>query len=338
MPALPMYRSKHLIPFAGVLRQQGEPVNRLLKLAGLPEGCLKDPEMLVPLGAAHRFRELAAQRSGLPNIALVATQHLEVKDLGDFGQALLSEPTLYSVLLKLARLVGTETSNLVLDLRLLPNGGLEFCHRFSSDAGPSEWHNELYVLSLMLKIVRLADPAWSPPKIMIHTAATPARHEAIESLGSAACFEQNATGFLVPASMLSLPLTNRTGRHQGNVGDKHLWTTAPAKTYAESLQQMIRSYASTAWLTIEQASEATNISVRTLQRRLSAEQTTYSRVIERTRAEMAGELLERTDASMAEVAHQLGYRNQGDFTRAFHRWAGVSPSQFRRQRRVASTS
>jgi AraC-like DNA-binding protein len=48
---------------------------------------------------------------------------------------------------------------------------------------------------------------------------------------------------------------------------------------------------------------------------------------------MAGELLATTDASIAEIANQLGYEYQGDFTRAFYRWAGVSPSQFRRQRR-----
>ena len=46
-------------------------------------------------------------------------------------------------------------------------------------------------------------------------------------------------------------------------------------------------------------------------------QTTYSKVVEHTRAEMAGELLESTDASIAEIAHRLGYKNQGDFTHPF---------------------
>jgi AraC-like DNA-binding protein len=96
---------------------------------------------------------------------------------------------------------------------------------------------------------------------------------------------------------------------------------------------MIRTYASDSWLSVEHASEGATTSVRALQRRLSAEQATYSGVIEHTRAEMAGELLERTDASIAEIANQLGYKNQGNFTRAFYRWAGVSPSEFRRQRR-----
>ena len=71
-----------------------------------------------------------------------------------------------------------------------------------------------------------------------------------------------------------------------------------------------------------------------MQRRLSAEQTTYSQVVEETRAEMAGQLLERSEATIAEITHQLGYEHQGDFARAFRRWAGVSPSEFRRYRRA----
>jgi len=92
---------------------------------------------------------------------------------------------------------------------------------------------------------------------------------------------------------------------------------------------MIQAYASDGWLSVEDASEITNTSVRTLQRRLPAEQATYSGVIEHTRAEMAGELLESTSATIVEIANHPGYEYQGDFTRAFRRWAGGSPSEFR---------
>jgi AraC-like DNA-binding protein len=72
--------------------------------------------------------------------------------------------------------------------------------------------------------------------------------------------------------------------------------------------------------------------VSTLQRRLALDQQTFSRIVEQTRAEMAGDLLEGTDAPIREIASQLGYTNQNNFTRAFRRWAGVTPSAFRRQR------
>ncbi len=334
MPTVPQMRSKHLIPFATFLRQHGEPVQRLVRMAGLPSACLDEPEMLVPIGAASRFRELAARRSGLPNIAFAATQDLEIADLGEFGRTLLRAPTLHRLLSKFSELVVTQTSHMVIDLRPRPDGQLSFGHRFLSEVGPGEWYNASYVLAWMLKIIRLVDPAWSPVEICIHTTATPTHREVLESLGAAPRFEQRGTGFLVPASMLALPLSKAPlTRHEQAVEDDHLWSMSPSMTYAEAVQQIIRSYASDGWLSIEHLSEIADTSVRSLQRRLSAERTTYSNIVQHTRAEMASELLESTDASMAEIANQLGYKNQGDFTRAFYRWAGISPSEFRRQRR-----
>ena len=114
--------------------------------------------------------------------------------------------------------------------------------------------------------------------------------------------------------------------------DVNPWPTLLADSYAKSLKQIIRSYADDRWLSLDEASEVTDQSVRTLQRRLSMEQNTYSSLVQQCRSEMAGNLLENSGISIAEIAHQLGYGNQGNFTRAFYRWAKVSPSDFRKHR------
>jgi len=43
-------------------------------------------------------------------------------------------------------------------------------------------------------------------------------------------------------------------------------------------------------------------------------------------------MLKDSVASVAEVAERLGYFNQGDFSRAWKRWTGITPQQFRRDR------
>jgi len=237
---------------------------------------------------------------------------------------------LHGALDRFRYLVATETSNVVIDLRRQPGGDLWFGQRMLSHVESGEWHSNLYVICWMLKIAQLADQAWSPSEILLGAKATPERFTAIEMLGSTARFQQKNTGFLVPASMLALPVSKNYARLE--VTDADLWSTAPSGSYAESLKQIVRSFANDSWLSIDQASEVTNTSVRTLQRRLSAERKTYSSLVQQCRAEMAGNLLENSDASMAEIAHQLGYGNQGNFTRAFYSWAKVSPSEFRKHR------
>jgi AraC-like DNA-binding protein len=135
--------------------------------------------------------------------------------------------------------------------------------------------------------------------------------------------------------MLALPLykTSTNPRDQ-SISDEVLRSTSPEQTYSGALRQVIGSYAGDRWLGIEQAAEVVGTSVRTMQRRLSAEDTSYSNVLEGTRSEGAANLLENTDATLAEIALQLGYKRQGNFTRAFRRWAGVSPNAFRQQRRA----
>ena len=76
-------------------------------------------------------------------------------------------------------------------------------------------------------------------------------------------------------------------------------------------------------------------SVRTLRRRLAAEETTYSGILEKARSEMAGVMLETSDASPSDIAAELGYSTLANFSRTFSRWAGISPSRFREQRRCA---
>jgi AraC-like DNA-binding protein len=135
--------------------------------------------------------------------------------------------------------------------------------------------------------------------------------------------------------MLSLPLSKAAApQREFATESTGLESRGAGSSYPETLKEMIRAYAvDDRWLSVEQASELAFTSIRTLQRRLALEGGAFSRVLEDTRAQIAGNLLARTDAPIAEISGHLGYTKQSNFTRAFHRWAGVSPSAFRRQRR-----
>ena len=56
----------------------------------------------------------------------------------------------------------------------------------------------------------------------------------------------------------------------------------------------------------------------------------YSRLIEEVRLSAAAEKLRQTGRKLVDIAFDAGYSDQANFTRAFRRWAGVPPSQFRR--------
>jgi AraC-like DNA-binding protein len=74
-----------------------------------------------------------------------------------------------------------------------------------------------------------------------------------------------------------------------------------------------------------------NVSERTLRRRLGAQATSFRRLRDETLYAKACDLLSHTDLSVAEVAHHVGYADAAAFRRAFRRWSGQLPTYFRRQ-------
>ncbi|MGI9221266.1 MAG: helix-turn-helix domain-containing protein, partial [Woeseiaceae bacterium] len=57
--------------------------------------------------------------------------------------------------------------------------------------------------------------------------------------------------------------------------------------------------------------------------------TTYQTLLDRTRRELAEQYMQQQNISVSEVAYLLGFSDCSNFSRAFHRWTGHSPSEFR---------
>jgi AraC-like DNA-binding protein len=71
-------------------------------------------------------------------------------------------------------------------------------------------------------------------------------------------------------------------------------------------------------------------STSTLQRQLSAEGTSYRDILETTRRGLAEKYLREGGHTQAEIAYMVGFSDQSNFARAFKRWTGVSPGEFRK--------
>ncbi|WP_299197844.1 AraC family transcriptional regulator ligand-binding domain-containing protein [uncultured Amphritea sp.] len=81
----------------------------------------------------------------------------------------------------------------------------------------------------------------------------------------------------------------------------------------------------------EQIAESVGLSLRTLQRKLGLLGTNFQDIYDQTRRETCLQLIQRGQISFGEIAFQLGFSNQSAFQKAFKRWMGVAPSQYRQQ-------
>lgn len=80
---------------------------------------------------------------------------------------------------------------------------------------------------------------------------------------------------------------------------------------------------------LHQIARELHLSPRTLQRRLTDEGTPFQQLIERVRHDMAKEYLRASSLALTEIAFLLGYQEGSSFHRAFQRWEGQTPRQWR---------
>jgi AraC-like DNA-binding protein len=85
---------------------------------------------------------------------------------------------------------------------------------------------------------------------------------------------------------------------------------------------------------LDEAARALHLSPRTLHRRLSEEGSSFRAVKDELRRERALARLERSRASIADIAAELGYSEPSAFFRAFQAWTGEAPSAHRKRRRA----
>jgi AraC-like DNA-binding protein len=79
---------------------------------------------------------------------------------------------------------------------------------------------------------------------------------------------------------------------------------------------------------------------RTLHRRLAASGTNFRSLVDECRYEIARQMLADSDSEVGEIGYMLDYADTSAFARAFRRWSGTSPSDWRQshQRAQRSTS
>lgn len=80
---------------------------------------------------------------------------------------------------------------------------------------------------------------------------------------------------------------------------------------------------------IEDAAQELGMSARTLQRRLQDEGVTFQHLVQEARQELSQHYLRHSHLDLNEIAHLVGYEEPNSFIRAFHKWEGKAPGEWR---------
>ncbi len=104
---------------------------------------------------------------------------------------------------------------------------------------------------------------------------------------------------------------------------------APAPPVLAQLREAIVVELATSGAELSRVARRVAMSTRTVQRRLEELGTSYQELVDDVRAAMARALLRDRARSIVDVAFELGYADLRSFYRAFRRWTGTTPADWR---------
>src|SRR5262249_14401426 len=123
--------------------------------------------------------------------------------------------------------------------------------------------------------------------------------------------------------------TTRTVLEQ--VAEHRLASLARPTTYTDRTRALIAEECARGALSLSRIARRLGTTPWTLRRRLGAEGRHFHALIDARRWEMARACLLDPDCTITEVAYRLGFRDQSNFFKAFRRWTGQTPAEYRRR-------
>jgi len=213
----------------------------------------------------------------------------------------------------------------------------------TGDSVYSEFFFEAFVKAMEILIVQLTgSPKNDKPTIYFQTNATDRQNLLHHDLLSSLHFNQSQNRLLIPKKLWqqASPLFNQE-LHQHHLRkceqlhvlrNKATCVKSQIEYYlAQCFEQKIENQA---YLllppSLEQAADSINLSTRTLTRKLQAQGTSFKNLLEAQRKALATELLCQAKYSIQDISSLLLYRESANFCRAFKKWFGVTPSEYRR--------
>lgn len=152
--------------------------------------------------------------------------------------------------------------------------------------------------------------------------------------GLPAIFNEPVTRLVFQADYMDLPVVQRNPRmHEllRDQADAQLEQLIPSASLLRSLEERILSAPADAKPDLHHLAEAVGLSPRALQYRLEDMGISYRVLLDDVRRRQAERLLRDPRHTLHDIALTLGFADQSAFQRAFKRWCGQSPGQFRRQ-------
>lgn len=303
-----------------------------LREAGLSRSMLLDSEQMIPARAAIRLLESTAEASGCMTLGLRMSACRNLAHLGMISLLIAHQPTLRAALDTLARNRHRMNSTLVLSIDEVGEA-VVLREDFALDPpGYSRQASDLALGVLARMCSSVLGPGWHPESVCFSYTRPERDFETYRQLfGCPIMFGAEFNGIVLDPADLDRanPRAEPSLAHHATTLIESVMAD-DRRTLTQEVEYAIHRLLPSGKVSIKSIPAALGMNLRTLQRGLEADGTSFTEIHDRIRAQLANQHLANRRMRLTDIADLLGYSSLGAFTRWYGQTFGTTPSSARK--------
>jgi AraC-like DNA-binding protein len=313
-----------------VLQDLGVDPAEVIRETGCSPALFDDPDNRIGFVARGELLEHCARRAECPHLGLLVGQRGGMQSLGLIGLLSKNSPDVETALRNLDLYFHLHVQGATVRLRVEASMAMLAYLPFMIGT-PGVQHVGDGAVVIMQNIMRgLCGEGWNPTEVRF-AHRRPANVSIYRKFFDAPlAFDAEEYGLVFPKKNLA----QRLAPPDAELGRLLIKQVASLEgRFPESFPDHVRAVLSPALLTgqasASQVAAMLSMHVRTLSRRLNQSGSGFRELLDEQRKELACRLLRDTDLNVGQVAAIAGYSDPSAFGRAFRRWTGDTPAQWR---------
>lgn len=306
--------------------------SQILLSAGIEPSSLQRADSHLPYRQFLAALETAAKETARPDFGLLLARKQSFSMLGAVGFAMREAPTIATAIDDLCSFFHTHMNGAKVRLERRRDHALWSYEITMPD--PSAFAQQIDLSAgVGVGIIRqLTHRDWAPEIVYLarEKPRSTAAHEAF--FKAPILYGQEMTAVVLKPELLDQPIAHANIQLHAILHEYLVQRAAETpngflSTVRECIWRRLRGGS----CAVDDVAAELQITRRSFQRKLSAENVAFKDLLEETRMDMARRLLRNSGVSLTQIADMLGYSELAVFSRSFKRNAGVSPRQWRNE-------
>lgn len=303
----------------------------LLRGLGVDPATAHSPDGYIPVETYLSIQESGAQIAGDPYFGLHMGEFAEAGSWSILGYMMMNCKTLGEAFEKSAR-YSRIIGNMIEGRVYLKFNKIKVVLFTPPHAPKMTRHCFESTVSSSVRMMCTLTGVQIDPLEVTFTSKTPASTAEYERIFNCPVhFEQKENSFTINFNVIHTPILYANPElltHFENYAQEFMAELDRNTEYARVVTKIILSHLDDEDLTIKKVAKEMSVSVRTLQNYLKAESLVFSDLLQDIRQKLAKKYLQE-NYSVEDITYLLGFSEPSVFRKAFKRWSGITPSQYR---------